>query len=102
MNYEKITFYQSLFKLKYDEMEQEIELLEKKRDKLKEALHNLSIETEISSSILGVDLKVLHLFKCVKCNGNLILEDGIINKNQIIEGKLICNCGEEYAIISGF
>lgn len=101
MNYEKITFYQSLFKLKYDEMEQEIELLEKKRDKLKEALHNLSIETEISSSILGVDLKVLHLFKCVKCNGNLILEDGIINKNQIIEGKLICNCGEEYAIISG-
>lgn len=101
MNYEKITFYQSLFKLKYDEMEQEIELLEKKRDKLKEALHSLSIETEISSSILGVDLKVLHLFKCVKCNGNLILEDGIINKNQIIEGKLICNCGEEYAIISG-
>ena len=82
-------------------MEQEIELLEKKQDKLKEALHNLSIETEISSSILGVDLKVLHLFKCVKCNGNLILEDGIINKNQIIEGKLICNCGEEYAIISG-
>ncbi len=101
MNYEKNTFYQSLFKLKYDKMEQEIELLEKKRDKLKEVLHNLSIETEISSSILGVDLKVLHLFKCVKCNGNLILEDGIINKNKIIEGKLICNCGEEYTIISG-
>ncbi|HDR7267192.1 methyltransferase domain-containing protein, partial [Bacillus cereus group sp. BceL177] len=69
--------------------------------KLKKTLNNLSIETEISSSILGVDLKVLHLFKCVKCNGNLILEDGIINKNQIVEGKLICNCGEEYAITSG-
>ncbi|MEB8556269.1 class I SAM-dependent methyltransferase, partial [Bacillus cereus] len=75
--------------------------LEERKCKLKEALHNLSIETEISSSILGIDLKVLHLFKCVKCNGNLILEDGIINKNQIIEGKLICNCGEEYMIISG-
>ena len=36
MNYEKDIFYQSLFKLKYDKMEQEIELLEKKRDKLKE------------------------------------------------------------------
>ncbi|WP_142263484.1 class I SAM-dependent methyltransferase, partial [Bacillus sp. CDB3] len=57
--------------------------------------------TETSNSILGIDLKVLHLFKCFKCNGNLILEDGIINKNQIVEGKLICNCGEEYAIISG-
>ncbi|PGZ06502.1 methyltransferase, partial [Bacillus cereus] len=27
--------------------------------------------------------------------------DGIINKNQIVEGKLICNCNEEYAINSG-
>ncbi|HDR7432437.1 TPA: class I SAM-dependent methyltransferase, partial [Bacillus toyonensis] len=58
-------------------------------------------KTKISNSILGIDLNVLNVFKCFKCNGNLILEDGIINKNQIVEGKLICNCGEEYAIISG-
>ncbi len=101
LGYEKDNFYQSLFKVKYEKIEQEIKTLEERKCKLKEALHNLSIETEISSSILGIDLKVLHLFKCVKCNGNLILEDGIINKNQIIEGKLICNCGEEYTIISG-
>ncbi|MGM1550051.1 methyltransferase domain-containing protein, partial [Bacillus cereus group sp. BceL238] len=85
----------------YEKIEQEIKTLKERKDKLKKTLNNLSIETEISSSILGVDLKVLHLFKCVKCNGNLILEDGIINKNQIVEGKLICNCGEEYAITSG-
>ncbi|WP_255287988.1 methyltransferase domain-containing protein, partial [Bacillus cereus] len=64
-------------------------------------LNNLSLATEMSNSILGIDLKVLNLFKCFKCNGNLILEDGIINKNQIVEGKLICNCNEEYAINSG-
>ncbi|PFQ44555.1 methyltransferase [Bacillus cereus] len=101
LDYEKDIFYQSLFKVKYEKVEQEIKTLKERKDKLKKALNNLSIETEITSSILGVDLKVLHLFKCVKCNGNLILEDGIINKNQIVEGKLICNCGEEYAITSG-
>ncbi|TKH97703.1 MerR family transcriptional regulator, partial [Bacillus cereus] len=101
LDYEKDNFYQSLFKVKYEKIEQEIKTLKERKDKLKKTLNNLSIETEISSSILGVDLKVLHLFKCVKCNGNLILEDGIINKNQIVEGKLICNCGEEYAITSG-
>ncbi|WP_439876259.1 methyltransferase domain-containing protein [Bacillus mycoides] len=101
LDYENDTFYQSLFKVKYEKIEQEIKTLEERKDKLKEALNNLSIATETSNSILGIDLKVLHLFKCFKCNGNLILEDGIINKNQIVEGKLICNCGEEYAIISG-
>ncbi|XLP24514.1 MerR family transcriptional regulator [Bacillus toyonensis] len=101
IDYEKNTFYQSLFKVKYEKIEQEIKNLEERKYKLKEALNNLSIEIKISNSILGIDLKVLNVFKCFKCNGNLILEDGIINKNQIVEGKLTCNCGEEYAIISG-
>lgn len=101
IDYEKDIFYQSLFKSKYEKIEQEIKTLEERKDKLKEALNNLSLATEMSNSILGIDLKVLNLFKCFKCNGNLILEDGIINKNQIVEGKLICNCNEEYAINSG-
>ncbi|MGG0301654.1 MerR family transcriptional regulator [Bacillus albus] len=101
LDYEKNIFYQSLFNEKYEKIEQDIVSLEQRKDKLKEVLNNLSLATEINNSILGIDLKVLHLFKCFKCNGNLILEDGIINKNQIIEGKLVCNCGEEYAITSG-
>ncbi|MGW5982254.1 methyltransferase domain-containing protein [Bacillus mycoides] len=101
MNYETDTSYQSLFKLKYEKVEQEIKTLEERKDKLKTALNNLSTATKISNSILGIDLTVLNLFKCFKCNGNLILEDGIINKNQIVEGNLICNCGEEYKIASG-
>jgi len=101
MNYEKDTFYQSLFKLKYDKMEQEIKILEKKRIKLKEVLHDLLLTNETSNSIIGVDLSVLHLLTCSKCRQKLILQDGIINNNQITEGKLICNCGEEYIITSG-
>ncbi|MBE7123223.1 methyltransferase domain-containing protein [Bacillus cereus] len=101
MNYEKDTFYQSLFKLKYEKVEQEIQTLEERRDKLKVALNDLSITTEISNSIFGVDLRVLNFLACFKCSGNLILQDGIINSNQITEGKLTCNCGEEYVITSG-
>ncbi|MDK7534936.1 class I SAM-dependent methyltransferase, partial [Bacillus paranthracis] len=91
----------SLFKLKYDKMEQEIELLEKKRDKLKGVLHDLLLTNETSNTIIGIDLSILHLFTCSKCRQKLILQDGIINNNQITEGKLICNCGEEYIITSG-
>ncbi|MBF7154713.1 MULTISPECIES: MerR family transcriptional regulator [Bacillus] len=101
MNYEKDTFYQSLFKLKYDKVEQEIKLLEKKRNKLKEVLHGLLLTNETSNAIIGIDLSVLHLLTCSKCRQKLILQDGIINNNQITEGKLICNCGEEYIITSG-
>ncbi|MDK7472255.1 methyltransferase domain-containing protein [Bacillus paranthracis] len=101
MNYEKDIFYQSLFKLKYDKMEQEIELLEKKRDKLKGVLHDLLLTNETSNTIIGIDLSILHLLTCSKCRQKLILQDGIINNNQITEGKLICNCGEEYIITSG-
>ncbi|MGH0594759.1 MerR family transcriptional regulator [Bacillus pretiosus] len=101
MNYEKDTFYQSLFKLKYDKLEQEIDLLEKKRDKLKEVLHDLLLTSETSNSIIGIDLSALHLLTCSKCSKKLILQDGIINNNQITEGKLICNCGEKYIITSG-
>lgn len=101
MNYENDTFYQSLFKLKYDKMEQEIELLGKRRDKLKEVLQDLLLTNETSNSIIGIDLSILHLLTCSKCSKKLILQDGIITNNQITEGKLICNCGEEYIITSG-
>lgn len=101
MNYENENFYQSLFKLKYDKMEQEIELLEKRRDKLKEVLQDLLLTNETSNSIIGIDLSVLQLLTCSKCSKKLILQDGIITNNQITEGKLICNCGEEYIITSG-
>ncbi len=40
----------------------------------------------------------LHVLSVAK---KLILQDGIITNNQITEGKLICDCGEEYIITSG-
>ncbi|MGG2015196.1 MerR family transcriptional regulator [Bacillus sp. S10(2024)] len=100
-DYEHDTYYQSLFMDKYEHVEQEINHLVEIKDKLKTKLDKLSAKPEGSSSIMGIDFKVLDMLKCLKCSGKLILQDGIIHRNQILDGKLICNCGEEYLVESG-
>lgn len=100
-DYEKDTYYQSLFIDKYEKIEQEIKNLVEIKDKLKTKMDDLSTKSEGSSSMMGIDLIVLDMLKCLKCSEKLILQDGIINRNQIMEGKLACDCGEEYLIESG-
>lgn len=100
-DYEKDTYYQSLFMDKYEKIEQEIKNLVVIKDKLKAKLDDLSAKSEGSSSMIGIDLKVLDILKCLKCSKKLILQDGMISRNQIMEGKLTCDCGEEYLIESG-
>ncbi|MGE6260525.1 MerR family transcriptional regulator [Heyndrickxia sporothermodurans] len=100
-DYEKDTYYQSLFIDKYEKIEQEIKNLVEIKDKLKMKLDDLSAKSEGQSSIMGIDLKVLDMLKCLKCSKKPILLNGMINRNQIIEGNLTCNCGEEYFIESG-
>ncbi|PEA54937.1 methyltransferase [Bacillus pseudomycoides] len=100
-DYEQDTYYQSLFMDKYEQVEQEINYLVEIKDKLKTKLDELSAKSKGSSSMIGIDLKVLDMLRCLKCSDKLILQDGIINRNQIMEGKLICNCGEEYFVESG-
>ena len=62
--------YQSLFKLKYDKMQQEIELLENKRDKLKEVLQDL-LTNETSKSIMGIECTTFsHVLSVAKINSS--------------------------------
>lgn len=100
-DYEQDTYYQSLFMDKYKQVEQEINNLIKIKEKLKTKLDVLSAKSKGSSWRMGIDLNVLDMLKCLKCSEKLILQDGIINRNQIMEGKLTCNCGEEYLVESG-
>ncbi|CAM4270115.1 Glycerate kinase [Bacillus manliponensis] len=71
-NYEKSEYYQSLFMNKYKKIEQEIK-----------------------------NLKALDLLKCLQCGEKPLLQDGMIHRNQITEGKLVCHCGEEYSVQAG-
>jgi DNA-binding transcriptional MerR regulator/ubiquinone/menaquinone biosynthesis C-methylase UbiE len=100
-DYEEDTYYQSLFLEKYEKLEQEIKSLVEMKDKLKRKLDHLSTKSIGSSSLMGIDFRVLDLLKCLKCGEQLTLQDGSISRNQVMEGKLSCECGVEYLIESG-
>jgi DNA-binding transcriptional MerR regulator/ubiquinone/menaquinone biosynthesis C-methylase UbiE len=100
-DYEKDTYYQSLFLEKYEKIEQEMKSLVEIKGKLKQKLDYLSSRSIGSSSMMGIDYRVLDLLKCLKCGDQLTLQDGLISRNQIMDGKLSCDCGVEYLIESG-
>ncbi|MBZ9686305.1 MerR family transcriptional regulator [Clostridium estertheticum] len=101
--YQEDVYYKALFMDKYKKLENDIDKLIKIKDKLQIKIENLNLVDSTFKEIdpLGIDLRNLSFFKCNKCSGNLILMDGVINNNQVIEGKLKCSCGEEYYIEDG-
>ncbi|MGH4123405.1 MAG: MerR family transcriptional regulator [Clostridium sp.] len=100
-NYQEDVYYKALFMDKYKKLENDIDKLIKIKEKLQIKIENLADSTFKQVNPLGIDLRNLSLFKCNKCKGDLILMDGVINNNQVIEGKLKCSCGEEYYIEAG-
>jgi DNA-binding transcriptional MerR regulator/ubiquinone/menaquinone biosynthesis C-methylase UbiE len=100
-DYEEDTYYRSLFLDKYEKLDQEISNLVDMKDKLKLKLNQLSAKSNRPNSSIGIDFRVLEMLKCLKCGEQLTLQDGVISRNQIMDGKLSCNCGEEYVIESG-
>jgi DNA-binding transcriptional MerR regulator/ubiquinone/menaquinone biosynthesis C-methylase UbiE len=100
-DYQEDVYYKTLFMDKYKKLENDIEKLMEIKDKLGVKIENLADSTFKQVNELGIDLRNLSLFKCNKCKGALILMDGVINNNQVIDGKLICSCGEEYYIEAG-
>ncbi|MFD2446911.1 MerR family transcriptional regulator [Bacillus sp. CGMCC 1.16607] len=99
--YEENAYYQSLFKEKYKKIDEEMNHLVGIKDKLKRKLDDLSTKSKGLNGSIGVDLRIIDLLKCLKCGKSLTLQDGIISRNQIMEGKLACECGEAYIIESG-
>lgn len=101
--------------LKYQEDKYLKELLIAKLKQIKKQINELiNIESKLESKIeelssneyseqleMGVNIRTLRLFKCLKCNNELTLFADQISNNQIINGKLICKCGEEYLIDDG-
>jgi len=100
-DYEGDIYYRELFIDKHRKVSEEIERLLKIKDKLKNEIDAMSEKSSEPAFEMGINLKNLELFKCSKCNGSLVLKDGRISNNQIINGTLKCSCGEEHIIESG-
>ncbi|MFZ5969705.1 MAG: MerR family transcriptional regulator [Bacillota bacterium] len=99
--YQEDVYYKALFVDKYKKLEKEIEHLIEIKNNLQTKMENLGDGALKEASPRGIDLRTLNLFTCIKCSGSLILSDGTISNNQVIDGKLKCGCGEEYPVESG-
>ncbi|CCQ95427.1 putative transcriptional regulator, MerR family [[Clostridium] ultunense Esp] len=99
--YQEYEYYKAFYKNKYDSICQEVESLRDAKNKLQMKMKELVVKENKQKIKMGIDIRRLNLFKCVKCNGNLNLSQGNILDNQIIEGVLKCSCGVEYKIHDG-
>jgi len=99
--YEEDECFKALFINKAKDLTEQIKDLSEKKEKLEVKLSELSNLENSRKQVIGIDFKALGVLKCLKCGKGLELSEGTISNNQIIQGKLRCSCGEEYAIENG-
>lgn len=68
-----------------EELEAQKKLLEENDEKIKSGIH----------------LSNLELLRCNRCQGRLEINNGDVVKGELIEGVLLCSCGERYQVDSG-
>ncbi|QCR34129.1 MerR family transcriptional regulator [Lysinibacillus sp. SGAir0095] len=98
--YEENAYYQSLFNHKYEKTEEEIARLTAANEKIKKKIDEFNERPGHSKVPMGININNLNLLVCPKCDAPLSLENGSINRNQIIDGDLVCNC-QTYKVESG-
>jgi len=99
--YQENECFRSLFVNKNNQLENQLKEISEMKQRLENKLTDLSEIKNNDKSIIGMDIKTLNLLSCLKCGNNLELAEGNIVKNQIINGKLVCSCGEDYLIEDG-
>lgn len=100
-SYQENQYYKAFYEKKYESIGKEIDNLKEIRSKLKAKTQELNSDKGSKKNKIGIDLRNLGLFKCLKCNSSLDLSQGNIVNNQIIDGILKCNCGTWYEIEDG-
>ncbi|MDR3597228.1 MerR family transcriptional regulator [Clostridium sp.] len=99
--YQENECFRSLFINKNNQLEHQLKELGEMKQRLESKLKWLSEIKVKNKAVIGVGIKALDLLKCLKCGNDLELAEGSITKNQVINGKVVCSCGEEYLIEDG-
>jgi len=100
-SYQKNKYYQQLYQDKEEELKEEIANMEKAKKKLNKKIMKLKAKDKNNNITIGIDLSVLSLLNCPKCNGKLKLSAHKVKENQVLEGSLTCKCGESLQIKDG-
>lgn len=99
--YQNEEHYSNIFAAKVSSITNQINELIDIKNNLEKKIQELTRNESKKQCIMGVHIKALDLLKCVRCDGDLMLSEGTIHYNQIINGKLSCICGETYSIEAG-
>lgn len=92
---------ENLFKLKEKEINKKIEQLSNMEIKIKEKIKEINNKEYKNNVTIGIDINSLKYLSCISCGNDMYLEEGKIENNKVINGKLTCKCGENYIIDSG-
>ncbi len=98
---EEKEYYTQFFKSNLEKIQEELRRLKNAEMLVSSTLDNIIIEDDVIQSVIGVPLRILHLLSCPKCHGDLMLKQGQVVENKIVEGDLSCSCGEVYKIKEG-
>lgn len=99
--YEENQYYKGFYEGKYNSIGKEIDKLMEIRNKLGSKIKELNSYENSERNKMGINLRNLDIFKCLRCSSSLGLSQGTIDNNQIVDGRLKCNCGVEYEIWDG-
>ena len=98
---EERVYFKTFFENNLEKITKEIERLKLAEELIHKTLSDLDMSDKAIKSIIGIPLRILHLLACPSCNGDLMLKQGQVQDNKIIDGVLACSCGETYEIVNG-
>lgn len=99
--YQQDQYYRSFFLDKQEEIKQGLARLSVTEQRLQKKIEQLSELNNQEATKMGIRIDLLGLFRCCNCAGKLILAEGAVENNQLLNGIFQCSCGIEYVIDDG-
>ena len=85
--------YLSLLEEKNKKVSHELIKYNRLSNSIRDNIHKIKAEELENSNELGFPIHSLDLLCCPVCREDLVLSDGVIEKNMIIDANIFCECG---------